>query len=313
MPNSCAAFGAVSKLIVEGGSSPRTFDGSSERYDFLAETMTRDQGFSGRRRIVGSLEEYEAGFRPNSYMVAGAVVLQMSPKDVTNWMPRILAKAGVSNVYTPGSDFAGQTFDMLIDRENGVFRYVDCVVAKATIRSQTVEGQQGQTEELVEMILYIFGRDETYATAWPGSEPALALSGANVDYHHSEGALIVNSNSTRYKKFELTIDNRLQPLFYNALTPTCFRSAGRVTTLDTENPFTETTIADAKAMLAAGIAGSLTFTNGTLSTLFEFGKLRNNYRSPNVRDKGETPLPLRMIASATDTEPSIKVTNDETV
>jgi hypothetical protein len=311
MTNACAAFGSKSKLLVQGGDTPRTFDADSERYAFLTETLTKDQPFQGRRRLTGSLEEFDASFRPHSYMVAGAVILQMSPADLDNWLPRILGAAGSSGVYAPGEDFA--SFDILIDRENGVFRYTDCVIAKATIRGQTESGQQPQNEELVELILYIFGKDETYATSWPGTEPAIALDGASAPYAQWEGILLANAHDTPFRKFELTIDNNMQPLFYNAITPTCFRSGGRNVTLDTENPFTTTTLADAKAMLAAGIAGSLDFTNGALSTLFEFAKLRNNYKSPNVRGQGEITLPLRMVASATASAPSIKVTNDSTV
>lgn len=315
MTNTCAAMGFAAKLLMQGGAGPRTFDASSEAYSILAETLSADRTYQGRRRLTGSLEMYDDAFREHSYLPGGAVVLQCSPKDLDNLLPRILGAAPSGNVYSPGTSFSGGTgeFDILIDRENGVFRYTDCVVAKCTFRSATEEGNEGQNEELVELILYVFCKSETYATVWPGTPPTLSLGGAYAPYAHWEGVLLANAHDTPYSEFELNIDNMMKPMFNNSKTPQCFRPMGRMVTLNTDNPFTPTTLADAQAMIASGIAGSLTFTNSTLSTLINFGKLRNNYKSPNTKGRGETRLPFKMIASASSIAPSIKFTNDSTV
>jgi len=308
-------MGFASKLLMQGGAGPRVFDASSEAYSFLAETLSADRTTQGRRRLTGSLEMYDEAFREHSYLPGGAIVLQCSPKDLDNLLPRILGAAPSGTVFSPGQSFGGGTgeFDILIDRENGVFRYTDCVVAKVTLRSATEEGNEGQNEELVELILYVFCKSETYATAWPATPPTLTLGGAYAPYAHWEGALTTNSNNTSYSEFDLNIDNMMRPIFNNSKTPQCFRPMGRMVTLNTNNPFTTTTLADAQAMIASGIAGTLTFTNGTLSTLINFAKLRNNYKSPNVKGRGETRLPFRMIAAASSIAPSIKFTNDSTV
>jgi hypothetical protein len=314
MTNSCAAFGSESRLIVEGGSNPRTFDSSSERYPIVMETLTVNKPLQGRRLIVGGLDIYDVALRGHSYLAAGAIVLQMTPANLANWLPRIMGATPTGNVYPLGSVFPG--FDILIDRENGVFRYTDCVITKAVIRAKNESGQNPQQEEFVELILYVFATDETYATTWPSPEPTLSLTGVNAPYVEWEGVLMVDTNDTSFREFTLTIDNNMQPLFYNSRSPACFRSAGRQITLETENPFTTTTLADSISMLDTALPGTLTFTsdvNPTLSTVFTFGGLRNSYRAPNVRGKGEIPLTLNLMAVTTASDPALEVTNDATI
>lgn len=319
MPNTCNANGSFAKLIVEGGAATRTFDANSERYAILAETLSRQQPFQGRRRIVGDLSQYNGAIRPHSYMVSGAIVLQCSPKDLHAWMPRVLWNApgtsGGANTYTVGVDADDYEFDVLIDRENGVFRYNNCRVAQLEIRSVTESGQQPENEELLEMIIYIMGMTETIdGTTWPVSEPAITLDGAFSPYAHWEGAFTLNSNVTRYSQFSLKINNRLIPSFYNSLTPVCFRSAGRVITMDMQVPFTATTIDDAEALISASAAGSLVFTHGVpgLSATFAFPALRNNYQAPVVRSKQEIPLNLSLEAFRTSGATELTITNDHT-
>lgn len=319
MANGCAAVGAFSKLIVEGGSSPRTFDDSSERCGIVMETLQRVQPFQGRRRITGDLSQYAGAIRPHSYLASGAIVMQAGPADLNRWLPRAMwntpSVGGSASTYTVGTDASSFGFDVLVDRENGIFRYTDCLVAKLVLRSKSESGQQPQNEELLELIVYVYAiEEEVDGTSWPSPEPALVLDGAFSPYNHAEGALTVNSHSTRYREFELTIDNNLVPLFYNSLSPSCFRSMGRTVTLRTENPFTTTTIDDAETLLNTGASGSLvlTHTADSFSTSFTFPHLRNNYKTPTIRSRAEIPLELNMEAFRTSGSGELVVVNDFT-
>lgn len=319
MTNACAAFGSYTKVIVEGGSTPRTFDASSERLGILMETMQVIQPIQGRRRITGDLSQHSSAIRPHSYLVSGALVFQAGAADLHNWLPRVMCKTPTTAVgadtYGMGTAFDSYIFDLLITRENGVFRYTDCQVNKIVLRSRTEMGQQPQNEELLEVIVYIYGKTETLnATAWPDPEPALVLDGAYSPYAHWEGAFTVNSNATKFRSFELTIDNRLRPIWYDSITPECFRSEGRLVTMKTDNPFTTTTIADAKTLLNTGAAGSLVFTHSddSFSTSFSFAHLRNNYKTPTTAGRGEIPLELNLEAFKTSGADELVVVNDYT-
>lgn len=306
MANTCAAMGAMSKLIVEGGSAPRTFDSNSERYPILAEKIIASRPYQGKRRITGDRALYSDSVREHSRLIRGAFVIHASPYDMTQWLPRVLWGSG----YSLGD--TAPEFDILIDRENGIFRYTDCICDRITLRSATESGGEPQNEELLEAIIYLFAKDEQInTTAWPSPEPALDLSGNKVPYNHAEGALTINGNNTNFKDFSLTIDNRVVPLFYNSLTASCFRSYGREITLQATVPFTATTIDDAVAALTTGVAGSLAFTNGLMSTSFTFPHLRNKYETPSVSGKGEIPLNLTLEAFRTAASAEVTVANDD--
>jgi len=317
--NTCSAMGSETKLIVEGGAGPRTFDASSERCGILMETLQRIQPFQGRRRITGDLSQYSTAIRPHSYLASGAIVMQASPIELDRWLPRAMwttPTVGASaSTYIVGNAADSFEFDVLVDRENGIFRYTDCRVAKLVLRSKTEAGQQPQNEELLEMIVYIYAiEEEVDGEIWPSPAPALVLDGAFSPYNHSEGVFTVNSHVTKYREFELTIDNNLVPLFYNSLSPSCFRSQGRVVSLRTESPFTTTTIDDAETLLNTGGAGSLvlTHTADSFSASFTFPHLRNNYKTPTIRGRGEIPLELNLEAFRTGGSGELVVVNDFT-
>lgn len=304
MTNPCAAFGSATKFIVEPESG--SFDADSERYLILGENLTKSQPIQGRRRITGDRSNYSDGVRPHSYRVQGAVAMQPGPADMSLWLPRFLWGTG----YTLGS--TAPEFDCLIDRENGIFRYTDCNVARVVFRSRTEAGNDPSNEELVEMIVYIMATDETVnATAWPDPEPALDLGTARMPYNHSEGVFTLNSNVTGFKNWELTIDNMLQPVYFNGLGPACFRSAGRRISLKAQAAFTTTSLADAVTALNSGVSGSLVLTNGNMSTSFAFPHLRNNYVAPAIRGQGEIPLQLELEAFRTSGSAELVVTHDD--
>lgn len=303
--NTCSAFGAFTKLLIEPGAG--TFDASSERYAILGENLTRVQPYQGRRRITGDRSNYSDGVRPHSYVVTGGIALQPGPAELVNLLPRVLWGAG----YAIGN--TAPEFDILVDRENGIFRYTGCNMSRMVLRSKTESGAEPTDEELVECIIYIMAKEEQVnTTSWPSPEPGLNLGAANVPYNHSEGVLTLGGAARPFKSWELVIDNMLEPVFYNSLSASCFRSRGRRVTLKTQNPFISGTLTDALTALNSGIAGSMTFTNGGMSTAFTFPHLRNKYVSPSIRGSGEIPLMLELEAFRTSGSAEIVVTHDAT-
>jgi len=203
-------------------------------------------------------------------------------------------------------------FDILIHKENGVFRASNCKVNAAVFRSRSRDGEDGGQEEFLELILNIIGISESVDTAWPSPEPALAVTAAFLPYMHWEGLYSVGGADTPFMNFMLTVNNMLKPLYRNSLTPTCMRSRGRMINLKTENPFTVGTLADAISMYSTSKSATLTFTNAGLSTVFSFPALRNMYETPSIQGKDEIPLTLDMEATATASDNEMSVTNDST-
>lgn len=310
MPNTCAAMGFASKMIVEDGSKPRSFDNNSERYQLIGENLKAVKRLQGRGRITGGRSQFGAHLRKSTYLVRGSVVLQPGPADLTKWLPRITYGTPSGTSYPLGD--SAPEFDILLHKENAVFRISDCKVNAAVLRSASREGEEGGQEEFVELILNLIGVSELDNTAWPDPEPALVNTSAYLPYMHWEGAYDIDGDDIPYRNFSLTINNALKPLFYNGLTPSCMRSQGRMVTLQTENPFTELTYGHARDLYETGVAGSLVFTSGNMSTQFNFASLRNNYETPSIQGKGEIPLKLDLEAVATSMNNELAVVHDST-
>lgn len=300
-------MGSLSKMLVQTGSPSTAFTDSSERYALLAENLTANRIVQGRNRITGDLSQHAGNVRQHSYFVNGSVVLQPGPADLDNWLPRIMGLAGSSGTYNLGSTF--EDFSIFFRKENADFRIDKCRVNYAVLQSRSAEGEQA--EELVTLTLNIMGVAEIpNAPGWPDPEPDISFAANQAPYAHWEGALAVNSINYPYRRFALAINNNFRPMFYNGLTPSCFRSAGRRITVQTSGAFTSTTLGGSVALLTTGASGSLALTNGLMSTTLTMPHLRNSYRSPSIRGKDEIPLELELEAFATTTNNDLVVVND---
>jgi hypothetical protein len=250
-----------------------------------------------------------------SYVPVGRLHLQPGPLALDNWLPRILGGTKVGNNIDPAETLP--SFGMLIHRDNGIFRYDDCVVGQAIFRGQSGPSEGGE-QEVIDMVLLIYAKAETGPNdgsppTWPGSVTALQEGAQHDPYIFGQGVLSLAGNSRPFDEFVLSIDNRVAPRMRNSLTPTCFLPLGRSVKLQTKNPFLTTTHTDAFNSWSTGIAGSLVFTSGAYSLTCTFPHLRNTYESPTVPGKTEIPLAMNFDCLSTQaTGYEIRFTNDST-
>jgi len=308
MASSCAALGSFSRLLVQDGGAPRTFTDTSERYAFLSESIQSNRIIQGRRRIVGTRDVWSGGQRTHSYVIAGDLVLQPGPADLSKWLPRIFGGALSGGVVLPADTLP--TFDMLVDRENGIWLYTNCQVARAVFTSSTALGSE--EDELMELVMTIVAETETDGQSWPSPAPAINNTAAYAPYNHSEGALTINSVSRLTDSFNLMVDNHIFMRARGSLTPNCIRAGDRTIRLQTRNPFITGTQSDALTLWSTGYAGTVKYTNGGMSTEFVFPNLRNTYNTPNVSSKNEIPLVLNLEASRTSSDPVVTINHDAT-
>lgn len=315
MPGTCGAEGSLAKLLVEPGAGPHTFDANSEPYAFVYESMQTRRVLAGGRVIWGTRARPAARRVKTSYVPVGRLHLQPGPAALDNWLPRIVGGAKTGNNIDPAETLP--SFGMLIHRDNGVFRYDDCVVGQAIFRGQSgpTEGGEG---EVIDLVLLIYARnevgpDDPSPPSWPGTVAALQEGVLHDPYVFGQGVLSLDSNSRPFDEFVLSIDNNIRVRMRNSLTPTCFLAGERVTRLQTKNPFLTTTHTNAINSWSTGFAGSLTFTSGNLSLSAQFPNLRNAYETPTVPGKTEIPLALNFDALATAaTGYEIRFVNDST-
>jgi hypothetical protein len=270
----------------------------SEPFEFVSESLRRTSTILDSSGIRGTRSHIRERTRAGSHEIGGSIVLNLSPADLDRLLPRILGGGEVADVFSLTEDLP--SFHIAIDRVAGVFTYESCYVQRAILRA--VAGG------LIQLELVILGTTETLAAA--GTFPVLVFGDdeTNAPYVLSDATLTLLGVPRQMMSFELVIDNALDRRFTNSQTATSITPQDRVISLTTNNPFTSAEL-DLYTQDSTGSAGTLTFTNGSLSTTFSFASLQAAARSPVVPGKQEIPLTLEMIARKTNDTDELIVTN----
>lgn len=303
------SIGAQSKLLV---STSTTFNASSERYDYIWESMQKHGRLVGARGITGTRSNSVERTRIAPYSVDGKVAFDMAALDLDKWLPRILGTAENNNEFVLAESLPA--FYLLIDKVGGIFRYDSCYVDKALFHAEADdEGEQS----LCTMVLDIFAKTETDQAAgvsWPSPEPTLATTENRTPYIMYEGVLTIDDVAYPFKEFTLAIDNRLSRRWVNSISATAICPQDRYVVLRTNHPFTSTEraafIASTKqATAAGGVEASLVFTHGDYSTTFTMAGLQWQAETPVVRGKVEVNCPMQFVARMKGDDLELVVTN----
>lgn len=265
---------------------------------FLSENLALKGELIRSQGTYGTRSYHKERTRVGNQVVAGTIEVEITPPLLVFLLPRIL-----------GADASGTTFalaetlpafQIMIDRGTDVFTYADCVISKATFK--------GAAGGQVTLSLDILGVSETVG----GSFPSLTTP-IDQPYIFSDGALSLASTAYQMMDFELSVDNKCEARWTNSNTATRIAPVNmREVALALTTPFTSTEYAR-YAPAIAGIAGSVTITNGTVSCLFSMVNLQAPPESPTVTSKGEVPMKLNYMASMSGTTKELIVTNDSTV
>lgn len=291
----CMSIGSAAKLAVQGGNTPRTFDASSERYDFLYETLTYKQRRVGNRTIKGDLSDWKERNVQGASLVSGVIAFQASPSWFNAWQTRIIGDVDSSTtnddgdtIYWPGTSLP--SFDVMINREAKTFHYKECYVNRCIIRGQSAVSEE--EPEILDVVVQLIGKSVDDAATWPATEPDLGVTENDLPYVIGLSTLNAASASREYDSFVFSIDHGLITKFRNSLTLSCIRPGSRKVRLQTNNPFLATSYGALHNTLASPISGVLTFNRGDAYTELKFATLDNMGEDPNVRGKTEIPHSL---------------------
>jgi len=293
--------GAQAQLCVEPGASPHTFDGSSEPYPFVSEGLARADTLLDTNGIRGTRSHASERVRSGVYTVGGTILLHPSPADLDLWLPRILGAAESTDTFDLAETLP--EFGVLIDRVAKTFEYTDCKVNRATFRS-SVDGNG-----LLQLELDIVGKTEVEDTSFP----TLTLGTADNDapYAHHDSVVTLAGGAVDARSIEIVIDNLLEASFNNSRTATSITPQDRIVTVRTVHPF-NSDVTGLYGTAAAGIDGSVVYTNGNMSTTFTFGQLQFPNESPLVSGKNSIPYTLNMTARKGGLTNELVVTHDST-
>ncbi len=310
------AEGALSRFLVEPGSSPYTFDVNSEIYDFNAEDLGKQGTLVGGKGIAGTRSNFANRIREGSYAVGGKISTDTCAADLDLWLPRILGAAeGASDTFDVADSLP--SFGVMLYRVAGTFVYSGCVVDTAIWRGRAGPGDQDA--EIIEQILDIQALTEDSTATYPVAPPTLSTAANRLPYQVADGVLTIGATAYQFHDFALVIRNHVQPRWVNSLTPTALCPQDRTVMLRCNFPFT----AAADAVLSGiyqlatrhtGVAATLVLrpTGAAYGTTFTFTSLQWAQVSPSVPGKQEIKLQVDFVARKTGTASEIVVTNDNT-
>jgi len=302
--------GALSKLLVEPGSSAHTFDSSSEIYDYMYENIKKQGRLVGGRGITGSRSNYANRVKLGSYAIGGRLSTYTCSGDLDLWLPRVLGATEDANSFDVANSLPA--FGMLIDRVAGVFKYSDCYVDKAVWRCKAGPGDS--EPELLEQILEIQCLAEDSTSDWPATPPTLSTAANRVPYITAEGVLTIGGTPYYFHDFVIVVDNHLEARWVNSLTPTALCPQDRTVMLRVTFPFTAADDAVLSGIYQNasrddGVTATIVMTIGSLSTTWTFTGLQWAQVSPDVPGKTEIRLVVDFIARKTGSASELVVTN----
>jgi hypothetical protein len=259
----------------------------------------------------GTYENCDDNVAAGLVYVEMQVAMHPSAVDLDTLLPLIGLSESPTDTFTIG-DFvtAGQLlpeFTVVVDRVAKVHTYTNCVISSAVFSCQ-----KGSTP--LTLNLNIVGVTETEGNA--GTFPALSLT-CGPPMAMNQLTLTTRSASRQADRIAIGIDHKVQREFNNSTTATHLTPTDRQITLSCSMPYIAAntdmytqpgpTVRD-----IAGDTGTAVFTNGGLSTSFQFANLKELAQSPDVLQAQEIRLPVNMLAYGTDATKSLIVVNDAT-
>jgi hypothetical protein len=294
---------------------PVTFDGSSERYEIIAESIRYSDKLVGSRGLTGTIHKIKNHLRSGTRVVTGQILLEVGPNELAAWLPRILGNAAAGTTYTTSTTFSTRPFDIFVRRDQGDAYYRNCVVNAATLRSRSSIGNGEQ--QVMTLMLDILGFEEHLDQTWPVTEPALPTSN-RLYWLHGDGKLTLAGTEYYFDAFNLTVNNNLIPYTRNHLQLTCLQSGGQHINLSMPTPLTaaaytayyETRFEGAAVVSFLGTKNLTGVTPGSAyNTTITMSNVIQERKTPSTSGMGEIPLVLDLEAYRSGTTEPISIVN----
>lgn len=297
------AQGALAKFAVEPGSSPHTFDTSSEPLEFLREDLKNRPNIIIPNGIRGTRSRATERFRLGPWKQSGSFSINPDPATLDLWLPRILGAVASGTTFAVAETLP--SFGILVDRVTNTFEYKDCVVNEALLSGRA----NGAAETPEPLVLHVQPLWKGYAVGTSFPSLTLGTAANNAPYIFEDGVLTVDSVAYEFKSFQFRVGNALYARRINSLYPTALCPSDRVVQLQATLPYD---VAGMVTNASAVKAATLVFTNGAMSLTLTFAGLQMMNDPPVVRGKTEVEVGLIGVAGSVTTTKEIVATNDST-
>lgn len=252
----------------------------------LAENFIDAQGMSGTR------SHHSERVRRGTRQVSGS--LQFAPSAVE--LATLIGLATGNSNGTLAETVPAHTWH--IWRDGVLYKYTDCKVDTATF--SVSEGGP------LQLTLQLVGVDETLPG---GNFPSLTVDLTTGPFVMADaGNCSVGGTGYRFSAFELTIANKLEPKYRNSNTITSLNATDREVTVSL--PFNLGDGASLYGASVAGVAVSLTLTNGATSIQFEMPAVQTPRQPLPFAQRGVLDLPWQGVARKSGTTAELTITLD---
>jgi hypothetical protein len=204
-----------------------------------------------------------------------------------------------TTTYPLGDTLRGRSVQ--VDRVAAVHTYSGVHVNSATFR-----GSQG---EPLALELDLIGQDEVTSISFT---PTVTIDGTVTPFMFHDAVISIAGSTYNARSAAVTVNNAIDgERFFNSQTLTQVNPQDRQVSVQYLVPY-----GDATALYntgAAGVASTITFTNGNVSLVFTFVKVAFPRRSPTVPGRSEVMHELNGMAYQSSTTKELVVTLDSTV
>lgn len=209
------------------------------------------------------------------------IFMRPSPEELDLLLPWI-GFDETTNTFELSDDFSSRSKTVLIDRVAQVHEYTTCYVDKAIFT-----GARGR--KTMGLDLWVIATNEDPTSAWSG---VTDISPRTVGYPLTRGTLELLGSTRLFNQYTCVIDNNFDTEFNNSRVITAADPADRVIYLATSTPFINTTVDLYNDQLddVTGATGQLAFSRGSQSLEFNFRRLVNMTKIPEVPYRKEIRL-----------------------
>lgn len=311
MSTDCGSFGIATKVgYVASNAIDGAFKAATTQMEILGENLQYSDQIIGGMGITGSINQVTNHLRQGQRMVSGGLVTEIGPVQLAPW---IRALCGNTAANETKDSWDAVPFDFTIKRDKVTHGYRYCVIQSAVIRCRSVDlGAEGE-QQIMQMALNFFGVEENAAATWPSITLPAA---ASLFWIMADSNLAVGSDDFDILGFDLTIRNRIQPLFRNQMNPGCFRCLGRDITLEVQVPYSTGSATalfgdnDTNLEVALELASSnMPTAFAAYATTITLPTCRRVEKAASTRGKGEIPLVATFRSYEDDGDPTMTITN----
>lgn len=268
-------------------------------FEITSESLKLVTEIANTQGMYGTRQQHKERSRVAKNVVSGQISFHVSPAMMVYLLPKILGAAAVGTTFALAETLP--SFVIQIDRVTKVFNYTGCYVNKATFK--------GTAGGLITLTLDILGTAEAIVAAGGGQSLTTPI---DPPFVMSDSVLTLGGSAYSMMDFDLTIDNKLQARWTNALGATRIAPTDLMEVmLSLTMPYTATEVGLYDGGITS-IAATLVMTNGGYVTTFTLPALQAPTESPVTGGKGEIPFILNYQARMTSTTNCIEVTHDST-